>query len=297
MPRDWGEYGYGPPESWTATRDAETGILPDEWGVGWVDPLMPRVATHPLQGGYHLLETYPFPDPHAQGRFDAVKQQITEGCAAGKYILAQVWFTLFERLWFLRGFNELLTDIYLAPESFAGLRDRIVEFNLAMIRQWTDLGVDGIWFSDDWGTQQALLMRPEDWREQFLPSYKRMFDAARAGGAQVWMHLCGNVTAIVGNLVEAGLNVLNPLQSQALDLEQLARDFGGKLCFHGGIDVQKTLPFGTPQQVRDEVRWLCERLGGTGGYIASSSHSIMPETPIENLIAMFEALEEHTARG
>jgi uroporphyrinogen decarboxylase len=293
MPQDWVTVGYAPPAGWQRPAAAQPELSGDEWGVGWIAALGTlRVRSHPLAEGYHLLEGYPFPDPRAPGRFDAATEHIARARAQGKYVLATVWFTFFERLWFLRGFNNMLTDPYLEPERFANLRDRLLEFNLEIIRHWRETGVDGIFFSDDWGNQQSLLMNPADWRRFYLPGYRRMFEAAHAAGAQVWMHLCGNVSAIIADLLDAGLNVLNPLQPQALNLEALARDFGGRLCFFGGIDVQKTLPFGTPQQVKDEVRWLCERLGGTGGYLATTSHTIMPETPLENLLAMFEALEE-----
>ena len=289
LPQDWVIVNHGPPAGWEFKTDEKTGYMIDEWGVGWTRG---RAVSFPLIEGYHRLADYRFPDPNAAGRFDAVKEGIAKARAEGKYVLAMVWFTLYMRLWFLRGFDNLLMDHYLEPEQFTRLRDRVLEFNLEIIRQWHEIGVDGIYFADDWGEQRSLLMNPEDWRRLYADCYRRMFEAAHAGGAQVWMHLCGNVTSIVLDLLEAGLNVLNPIQPRAMDLEQLARDYGGKLAFYGGIDVQQTLPFGTPQQVKDEVRWLCERLGGTGGYFPNNSHTLNAGIPVENVAAMLEALEE-----
>ena len=210
-----------------------------------------------------------------------------------RYVRGSVWFTLFERLWMLRGFENALMDPYLEPASFARLRDRILDFNLEMIDQWLARGVDGIFFSDDWGSQESLLIRPEDWRKLYKPAYKAMFERVRAGGAHVWMHLCGNVLSILPDLVEIGLNVLNPVQPRAMDVKVLARDYGGKLCFNGGVDVQGTLIYGKPEDVRSEVFQLVDLFGSyDGGYIGGVSHTVMPETPLDNVIAMYEAFLE-----
>lgn len=265
----------------------------DEWKVGWIDSgFGARVASHPLQGGYHLLEGFRFPDPHSEDRFEDADAQLA--ARAERYVLATVWFTLFERMWMLRGFDNILTDPYTDMKGFCYLRDRIVETNLAMIDRWLERDVDGIFFSDDWGSQRALLISPEDWRRLYRPSYERMFARVRDGGAHVWMHLCGNIQSILPDLVEIGLDVLNPVQPQAMDVRELARDFGGELCFFGGVDVQQTLTIGTPEDVKEEFRDLVELFGTyDGGYIAGTSHSIMPETPLDNVIALYEAVLEY----
>ncbi len=263
----------------------------DEWGVIWTDPLFPRVNGHPLEAGWQLRAGYRFPDPRAAGRYDHAREVLGEH--PGRYRMGLVWFTLFERLWFLRGFNNMLMDPYLHRHEFAELAERIVEFNLASIDAQLDLGLDGIFFSDDWGTQQGLLMNPDDWRRWYKPLYRRMFDAVHRRGAHVWMHLCGNVSAIVGDLVEIGLDVLNPVQPQAMSVGALAREFGGRLCFYGGADVQGTLPHGTPADVRREVEHLIHIFGRyEGGYIGSTSHDILPDTPPANVLALFRAFHD-----
>lgn len=262
----------------------------DEWGTGWMDSGNGAITTsHPLEDGY---VDYAPPDPFCPQRFAGVDETLND--TGNRYVLGRVWFTLFERLWMLRGFENMLVDPYEEEERFACLRDRIVEFNLAMIDRWLERKVDGIYFSDDWGSQRALLMRPDDWRIHYKPAYRRMFRRVRDGGAHVWMHLCGNVSAIIPDLIEIGLNVLNPIQPQAMDVGELARRFGGQICFNGGVDVQGTMVRGTPQDVRDEVHRLVELFGGNGGgYIGGTSHSIMPETPLDNIIALYEAFAEH----
>lgn len=205
-----------------------------------------------------------------------------------------MWFTLFERLWMLRGFDHMLMDPYLEGASFGRLRDRVVEYNLAIIDQWTARGVDAVHFSDDWGSQRTTLMNPDDWRRFYRPAYEAMFGGVRSGGAHVWMHLCGNITAILGDLIDAGLNVLNPVQPQAMDVRVLAREYGGKVCFNDGVDVQGTLIHGSPQDVRGEVDNLVDLFGRyDGGYIGGTSHSIMPETPLDNVIALYQAFLQY----
>jgi len=275
-----------------ATRDGATRWT-DEWGTGWLDSGHgAKTEHHPLEKGYEALSSYPFPDPRLPGRFDPVDRILQD--RQDRYTQGVVWFTLFERLWMLRGFENLLLDPYLNETEFFRLRDQIVEFNLAMIDQWIERGVDAVFFSDDWGCQRGLLVNPEDWVRFYKPAYKAMFDRVRQGGAHVWMHLCGNIIAILPDLIDLGLNVLNPVQPQAMDVRHLSREFGGKVCFNGGVDVQGTLVRGTPDDVRREVRELVELFGGfNGGYIGGTSHTVMPETPLDNVIAMFEAFLEY----
>lgn len=266
----------------------------DEWGTGWVDNGHgAKTESYPLIDGYGSAPERLVPDPARPGRFDRADRLLQN--RAGRYARACVWFTLFERLWMLRGFENMLMDPYLEEESFCRLRDQIVAYNLTIIDHWLERKVDGVFFSDDWGCQKGLLMNPHDWRRFYRPSYKRMFDRVHAGGAHVWMHLCGNITAILPDLVEIGVNVLNPVQPQAMNLDELARDFGGRLCFNGGIDVQGTLIRGSPADVRREVHRLVDLFGRfDGGYIGATSHSPMPETPLDNIIALYEAfLEVH----
>jgi uroporphyrinogen decarboxylase len=265
----------------------------DEWRTGWVDDgLGAKTETYPLEAGYERLASYAFPDPDAPGRFDRADASLAQ--RGDRYALAGVWFTLFERLWMLRGFNNMLTDPYLDPDNFARLRDRIVDIDLGMIDKWIERGVDGVFFSDDWGSQRGLLMNPDDWRRFYKPAYAKLFDRVRSGGAHVWMHLCGNITAILGDLVDIGLSVLNPVQPQAMDVHKLVREFGGKVCFNGGVDVQGMMIHGSPEDVKNEVRMLVDLFGRfNGGYIGGTSHSIMPETPLDNVIALYEAFEEY----
>ena len=187
----------------------------DEWRTGWADDGHgAKTETYPMESSYDLMEAYPFPDARASGRFGNPDEQLKSH--GDFYVLASVWFTLFERLWMLRGFNNMLMDPYIEEANFFKLRDRVLDYNLAIIDQFLERKVDGIFFSDDWGSQRSLLMSPDDWRKYYKDAYRQMFERVRSGGAHAWVHLSGNVTAILPDLVEVGLNVLNPVQPQAM---------------------------------------------------------------------------------
>ncbi|MFH1730729.1 MAG: uroporphyrinogen decarboxylase family protein [Planctomycetota bacterium] len=292
-------FGAGVNEPARVPGHTEEGVTRwvDHWGTGWENEgFGAKTEAYPLADGYHRLAGHEFPDAYAPERFENVDAHLAN--RGEKYVRVKVWFTLFERLWMLRGFENMLMDPYVEKRNFCWLRDKVLEYELGMIDQWIARDVDGIFFSDDWGCQRGLLMNPDDWRKFYKPAYRTMFARVRAGGAHVWMHLCGNVTAIIPDLVDLGLNVLNPVQPQAMDAEALSRDFGGKLCFNGGLDVQGVMINGTPEDVKSEVHRLVDLFGRfDGGYIGGTSHTVMPETPLDNAIAMYEAFLEHHLGG
>jgi uroporphyrinogen decarboxylase len=265
----------------------------DEWGTQFRDDGHGMYTTyHPLEAGYGQMDRAVFPDAGLPGRLD--KAAALFAANPDHYSVGGVWFTLFERLWMLRGFDNALTDIYLEPERFFALKEKIMDVNMGMIDKWLEIGVDSVFFSDDWGGQKNLLINPDDWRKYFRQDYRRMFDRVRSAGKHVFMHLCGNIISILPDLVDLGLDLLNPVQPQALDMELLSREYRGHVCFNGGIDVQGVLVNGTPAEVRAAVHRTVALLSTpAGGYIANTSHSIMPETPLDNIIAMLEAYEEY----
>lgn len=260
----------------------------DHWGTAWVeDGHGGKTEFHPLEAGYHLMESHTFPDPHDPDLFTAAEQALAQ--RNDRYVLASVWFTLFERLWMLRGFNNMLLDPYTDEANFFRLRDIVLEFALGCVDEWLKRGVDGIFFSDDWGSQHGLLISPGDWRTYWRPAYEQLFRRVRDGGSHVWMHLCGDIREILPDLIDIGLNVLNPVQPQAMPIHDLASRFGGHVCFNGGADVQGVLVTGTPDDVRAHVRELLDTFAKPqGGYVLTTSHGIMPETPLDNIAALYE---------
>ena len=188
---------------------------------------------------------------------------------------------LFERLHFVRGMEGALEGFYTAPEETARLLDAITEYQVELIRAWGAMShLDACLLTDDWGTQQALMISPGMWRAVFAERYRRLCDEAHRQGLLVVFHSCGNVFEIIGDLVDAGVDVIDPLQPEAMDLAAVAREFGGSVAFCGGISDQR-LGTQTPAEVRDEVRRLIDLLGGPFGnaYVLAPANSLMPEIP------------------
>ena len=265
----------------------------DEWGTKWQDTGYGMITTyHPMEDGYEYIERANFPDPGDQRRFEFADSILSN--RPDRYIVGALWFTLFERLWMLRGMENIFADPYTDTDAFFDLKERIMQVNMGIIDQWLARDVDAVYFSDDWGSQRSLLINPEDWRKFYKADYERMFRRVRQAGKHVWMHLCGNVSSIIPDLIEIGLNVLNPVQPQAMDVNELGRKYGGMICFNGGMDVQGTMIHGNADEIRREFRNLIKVFGShNGGYIANTSHAIMPETPLDNIITLLESVLEY----
>ena len=152
--------------------------------------------------------------------------------------------------------------------------------------------IDGVLLGSDWGSQRGLLMSPEAWDEMLRPGEQKEYDLIHAYGKDVWVHSCGNVEELVPRLVEMGLDVLNPVQSEAMDIRALKEHYGERLTFWGAISTQQTLPFGTPEDVKAEARRVRDLMGRGGGYIFSPAQSIQGDVPVENILALLEVARE-----
>jgi hypothetical protein len=178
---------------------------------------------------------------------------------------------LFERMHALHGFEATLTDLYLERERVAALADRIVEFDLQVIRNIGERfgdRIDGFTFTDDWGTQQNVFIRPALWDAFFKPRYKQIFDAAHEFGWHVWMHSCGKINGIIESLIDIGLDIIELQQPKALGIEEIGQRFRGRICFASLCDIQHTLPFEDETAIREEAgRLLREWATPEGGFI------------------------------
>jgi uroporphyrinogen decarboxylase len=198
----------------------------------------------------------------------------------------------FERMHFMRGMENLFMDFAYGRREFNRLLDRVVEWNMAHMRLLLDElkdGIDGVSFSDDWGTQSALFIRPESWRQIFKPRYKEMFDLVKSYGRTVLFHSDGYIMDIIGDLIEAGADVIN-CQVKLMGAARLAEQFGGRVTFHTDLDRQNILPFGTKDDIRRHVEDVVEHLGRfSGGLIlcAEIGHD-MPFENIEFLVEEFD---------
>jgi len=257
----------------TGTGDHTKSLTYDEWGCGWSRTEarnMGQVTGHPLLK-WENLNGYNWPDPGNPALFKGMEERFKG--ADGKYIMTGIFMLLFERMHSLRGFENTLTDLYIEQEKIEMLADRIVDFNVTMIRNIASKfprQIHGFSFSDDWGTELALFINPELWREFFKPRYKKIFNACKEAGWHVWMHSCGKVNAILGDLIEIGLNVANLQQPLTLGIEEVGRQFAGKLCFQSLCDIQMTLPFKSNEEICNEAKLLLDNWGvKNGGFILS----------------------------
>lgn len=210
-----------------------------------------------------------------------------------RYILAMVYGSHFEKANSARGFENFLMDIGGSYDFAKGLCQTIIDRNIAMLENILHCeAIDGVLLGSDWGSQQGLLMSPDTWDGLIRPGEQREYDLIHAYGKDVWVHSCGNIEAVIPRLVEMGVDVLNPLQPECMDVDAIKRDYGDRLAFWGGISTQKLLPFGSPEEVREECRAFRERFCRGGGYIFAPAQDLQADVPFENVEALLEVARE-----
>ena len=234
------------------------------------------------------LAGYDFPDPLDRRFFDDVPRKIER--FPDRFRVFQIGFSLYERAWTLRGLENLLMDFHDHPDFVHRLFSEIADYNVAQVREALKYDVDAVYFGDDWGQQHGLQMGPGIWKEFIYPVLRRMYAVVRDSGKLVMIHSCGDVDELFDDLIDAGLNCFNPFQPEVMDVYALLPEYRGRLAFHGGLSTQRTLPFGSVEDVRGETRRLLE-LGRDGGYILAPAHDIEGDVPLENMLAMIETVQ------
>ena len=249
------------------------------------------------------LETPPLPEPSFDG-YDFPKPEsffrpeskaaAFQTCEERKdsFLVGGLGWGLFERSWNLRGFENALMDAVAEPDFYEEMLDRLTELYLAFVEYTVDLPVDGILFGDDWGDQRGVILGPERWRKFIKPRWARIYDAVHAAGKIAMSHSCGSVADIMPDIIEIGLDVLESVQPEAAGMNpyELKKKWGDKIAFWGCLGSQSTIPLGTPEQIHTEIARLCREMGKGGGYILAPAKPLQPETPIENAVAIVEAL-------
>ena len=267
-------------------QDIGNGRVRDQFGVVWnrsmdkdIGNVVGQVLPEPT------LKDYRLPDPLDPKIFDGIPSAIER--FPGRYRIFCRSFSLFERAWTLRGLEALYMDFIENPAFVHELLETLADYNIAQVKKALEYDIDAVYFGDDWGQQRGLLMGYDLWKEFIYPQLKRMYSLVRDAGKTVFIHSCGDVDELFDDLISIGVGVFNPFQPEVMDVAEIMAKYRGRLAFWGGVSTQRTMPYGSPDDVRAEVRRMIG-LGRDGGYILSPSHAVEGDVPIENLVALIE---------
>ena len=274
-------------------RGNETnGIFIDEYGVQWDRTGMDKeigIIKNPVLKDVDL-SGYVFPKID----FDFVRETTRKLLNNGRdtFKLGKIGTALFERAWSLRGFENFLMDIACEEDFVSESLEQITEFNLKIIDTALEFDLDGFYFGDDYGQQNGLLINPVTWRSLIKPNLAKMFAAVKSKGKVVALHSCGDISLILDDLIEIGLDVYQTFQPEIYDLKSIKQRYGKSLTFWGGISTQQTLPFVSPSELVKIVRETAEIMGNGGGYIAAPTHQVPFDVSVENVLALAEIFKE-----
>ena len=275
----------------------------DEWGVTWrtieyqtgfgrgkyTEPY-----GHPLAED-QALATYVPPDPARAELYVDAERTLRE-FKDEYWIVGVTPTTIFECAWALRGYEQLMIDMATEPGRASLVLDLPFRYHAAVTQKLVRMGVDMIWLGDDVGGQTTMLMSPSMWRTYLKPRMAELIGSLHAINplVKVAYHTDGVIFPIIPDLVEIGVDVLNPVQPMAMDPKRLKGEYGDALCFWGSIDIQHTMPYGTPKDVMDEVLLRLRTIGRSGGLLIGPTHNVQLDTPLENFWAMINTIRQTT---
>jgi len=290
---------------WVNSYYQEGDYYIDEWGVGWRSieyetkfgkGRYTEPVDHPLDKD-SSIDSYKAPDPTRPELYKDA-EWLLKTYKNEYYIVGVVVTTIFECAWALRGLDKLMMDFINNPELAERILDIPYKYHLEVAKRLTKMGVDMIWTGDDMGGQVNMLISPEYWRKFFKPRMANFYSELKQinPDLKIAYHTDGFIDPIIPELIEIGLDVLNPVQPPCVDIEKVKRLYGDKLCFWGSIDEQHTLPFGTPEDVKNEVINRINILGKNGGFIIGPTHNVQLDTPLENFWAMVNTIKNTSCK-
>ncbi|MCK5094828.1 MAG: hypothetical protein KAR18_08890 [Spirochaetes bacterium] len=270
----------------------------DEWGIKWrwVDTKTGNRYTEMVERPLADIkdpDEFRMPDFKNEERYKESKEMI-EKYRKEYGVMGGLACTLFELSWYLRGMDKVLEDMVINKDFLHAYLDKLLMWVMDAGSVLVRYGVDVIWIGDDFGAQDRLLISPEMFREFFKPRYLKLFSYLKSINPDLKFafHTDGYVIPIMKDLIETGVNILNPVQPQSMDPARLKRDFGKELTFWGTIDNQGTMPFGTVEDVINETKLRLKTVAPGGGLILGPSHNVQPQVPMENIMAFYDTVKK-----
>ena len=284
-------------------KDLPANASPLSWNPEWGVYSVPGSVAHfeemlnPMRDFKDIseIESYPFPDFDADYRWEGLDEQVRAIKDKDLLALAFMEMTVFEVCWYMRGMENFLMDLLVDEEFACALMDRVVDIRVKMARNYVKAGVDVLMLGDDVSTQLDMMFSPELWRRLIKPRLAKICEAARDENRDIliFYHGDGNLSAIIPDLIEVGIDILNPVQPECIDPAEMKKLYGDRLSFWGTVGTQTTMPFGTPAEVDAKVREMIETVGRGGGLLIAPTHVVEPDVPWENIVAFVEAVKKY----
>lgn len=284
---------------WANSYYLDTKPYTDEWGVGWkINPYntpfgtghYSEICSHPL-ADEKTINTYQAPDPN-RAELYRESGNVIRDFRNEFWIVGAAVTTIFETAWALRGLQQILVDMIQDPDLANYLFDIPYNYHLEVAKNLVRMGVDMIYLGDDMGAQNQMMISPRIWQKYFKPRMANIIHELKRinPNIKVAYHTDGNIEPIIPELIEIGLDVLNPVQPASMDPAKIKKQYGKHLCFWGTIDEQHTLPFGSAFDVENEVKLRLETVGQDGGLILAPTHAVQLDTPLENFWAIVNTI-------
>jgi len=281
-----------PPDVSPLSWNPEWGIYGKAGGTAHFQGML-----HPMQNFCEIeeFEEYPLPDFEEDYRWTGVDKRVQALKDKDLIAVANMQMTIFEIAWYLRGLDNFFIDMMTNPKISEYLLERVTQLREVMAANFAKSGVDILMLGDDIASQRDMMLDPSMWREVLRPKLKRVIDAAKAVNPDVliFYHSDGNLIKVIPDLIEIGIDVLNPVQPECMDPVLLKKEFGDELSFWGCVGTQSVLPFYTSEMVEDTCKKLIEQVGIGGGLLLSPTHMVEPEVPFENMMAFLIAIEKY----
>jgi len=286
-------YNLRPSPEMRAILQAQTGQTDFDAWFG-CDVRYVGIGLPPCPAGVVPQEWTPRP---TDAQVEQARQEADRQRAAGFAVCSAYECGIFEQAKHWIGDEATMIGPYVNPGPFAQLLDRITEWKMELYGAYVRAGVDIVWIGDDLGTQRSLVMSPQQYREWYRPRHQRLVDHLRRLRPDVYIafHCCGHVTPLIPDLIAIGIDILEAVQAETMDLAALKREFGRDLCFWGAVGAQSVLARTTPEEVQAGVRRTLAIMAPGGGYIAAPCHTLTEEVPWESVVAFREAMQRYGA--